>query len=124
MSVFMCMCVIILFVPRVVAHCRVTCVSCGGKKKQSQSREQLKLRPTSKCGDFLNPGTVLIIALSTVVNYIKRCDLMHARSINNFFLSMTNTRYACLSAPDPDETETLSSFFEFCSFVTLASITF
>lgn len=70
-----------------------------GEKKRSQRDKQLKLKSTSKSGAFLNPNSVLIIALSTVVNYIKRCDFMRARSIDNFFLAMTNTRHAYFSAP-------------------------
>lgn len=36
--------------------------------------------PQSVAGAFLNPGAALIIALSSTAGYIKRCDLMRARS--------------------------------------------
>lgn len=45
--------------------------------------------PRSVAGAFLNPGAALIIALSTAHGYIKRCDLMRARPMNDvlFFFS-------------------------------------
>lgn len=51
------------------------------ENKHSQSHKQLKLKPTSKSGAFLNTDGVLIIALSTVGDYIKRCD-PHASEVD------------------------------------------
>lgn len=96
--------------PGMWAHCGVTCMSCG-EKKHSQSHKQLKLKFTSKSGAFLNPNSVLIIALSSLVNYIKRCDFIRARTIGNFLLTDHDQQTMCFELHC---IETLSSSLLLC----------
>lgn len=87
----MCIRALILFVRRVVAHCGVTCASYGslGRGRGLKKQQEWKVHLKALRGAFLNPGAALIIALSTADGYIKRCDLMRARPMNDvlFFFS-------------------------------------